>query len=77
MAFPEPIAPEALRPDVDAALLAARAEVAEVVVTLRRCAALSWDSPAADRFRSAVAELLAALEADLRALEEAAAVVRP
>ncbi|GAA1720830.1 hypothetical protein GCM10009809_15600 [Isoptericola hypogeus] len=63
------------RAEAHAVLRAARADVAQVMESLRRSAALSWESPAADAFRTAVAELVVTLDADLRVLDEAAAVV--
>ncbi|MFC7877156.1 hypothetical protein [Isoptericola sp. NPDC057391] len=57
------------------AVLAAHRDVVDATATARRSLAVAWESTAADRFRDEVTALLTDLDADLRLLEEAAAVL--
>ncbi|MEL7977556.1 hypothetical protein AAG589_16955 [Isoptericola sp. F-RaC21] len=70
--FPSPAPdPAAVR----GVVLAARSDAVDAAAGARRSLAVAWESTAADRFRDDVAALLADLDADLRLLEEAAAVL--
>lgn len=52
-------------------LLGAHARVEEAAAAARRSCAVAWESPAADRFREDVGDLVAAVRSDLAAVEEA------
>jgi len=56
-------------------LLGAHARVEEAAATARRTLTVAWESPAADRFRDDVEDLVAAVRGDLAAVEAAVGAV--